>query len=99
MRIMEIQLVTKAQVAITFGDLQVMALVVLKLGQSDHKIAAIKTLRDLVRDLRPIEADGMPIILGDGTPGLDGVNVLDTFGLKECKDAIDSWFENRRFIA
>lgn len=95
--------VTKMTMTMTLDDLRLAALVVLRLGDPNRKIQSIKTLRDLVKDITPVNDDGSALTAwcdcaDRGEPCNTPCQTIVKFGLRECKEAIDAWFEGTRFI-
>jgi hypothetical protein len=101
---MMVQKVTSAKVSITLADLALMALVLAKQIGTDKKIQVIKALRDMARDMTLVCEDGSPLVTWTPCPKcrdswcVNSKTVPVVAGLKECKDALDGWYEGRQFI-
>ena len=104
---MEITPIVKAKVTMTLDDLRILAWVLMReVTSPDQKIATIKKMREFTRDAIPVTTYGEPLTYviapcskcGDDWCKGSTREIVVRFGLKECKDALDSWFVNRQFI-
>lgn len=92
---------TRVQIFMTKEDLKVMAFGLAKLIGTDKKIQVIKALRDATADVIPVDEFGMPLTETKVCPtckdpkcGAAGPSeVVKRFGLRECKEALDSWYD------
>ena len=103
---MKVREIKRYEITITLEDLKVVALVCLKLQGSDRKIAAIKQMREICFGMTVVDENGEPMtVQTEKCPGCESWNCPDaprvpmkTPGLKECKEAVEYWFNGREFL-
>lgn len=104
---MDITPVVRAKVSMTLSDLRILAWVMMReVTGPDKKIATIRKMRDMLREVEPVDTYGQPLrqviqvcaVCEDETCSATRSVPVLTFGLKECKDAVDAWFVDRQFI-
>ncbi len=103
---MKVREIKKFEIAVTPEDLKVIALVCLKVVGVDRKIAAIKKMREVCANMNIVDEYGEPVMVPTGPCASCGEwNCLEAPkapatapGLRECKDAVDTWFDGRSFL-
>jgi hypothetical protein len=102
----EIREIKKFEITVTPEDLKIIALVCLKIVGVDRKIGAIKKMREVCEGMRIVDEFGAPVMTpAQECPDCHNWNCPDAPqvpatmpGLKECKNAVDTWFDGRTFL-